>query len=116
MAPDGVFEPIVDRLLFDAAQVIIRERSHRLSSDEMLDCLRRLFAVRGYLSGLMIDEADSLPSSSAYQSRFGSLSRCAFLLCRCHREKTAAQQARNALQRGHPYGQCQIWHRRLIPR
>jgi DNA invertase Pin-like site-specific DNA recombinase len=72
---DGVFEPIVDRLLFDAAQVIIRERSHRLSSDEMLDCLRRLFAVRGYLSGLLIDEADSLPSSSAYQSRFGSLVR-----------------------------------------
>src|SRR4029079_15806447 len=45
---DGVFEPIVDRLLFDAAQTIIRERSQRLSNDEMLDALRRLFDARGY--------------------------------------------------------------------
>ena len=34
---DGAFEPIVDRTLFDAAQAIIRERSHRLSNEEMLD-------------------------------------------------------------------------------
>jgi DNA invertase Pin-like site-specific DNA recombinase len=72
---DGAFEPIVDRLLFDAAQVIIRDRSRRLSDDEMLDALRRLFAAGGYLSGLVIDEADDLPSSSTYQSRFGSLLR-----------------------------------------
>ncbi len=72
---DGAFEPTVDRLLFDAAQVIIRDRSRRLSDDEMLDGLRRLFAASGYLSGLAIDEADDLPSSSTYQSRFGSLLR-----------------------------------------
>lgn len=72
---DGVFEPIVDRLLFDAAQTIIRERSQRLSDDEMLDALRRLFDSRGYLSGLIIDETEHLPSSSAYQNRFGSLLR-----------------------------------------
>ena len=70
---DGVFEPIVDRHLFDAAQVIIRERSYRLSDEEMLDGLRDLLEERGYLSGLIIDETDQLPSSSAYQSRFGSL-------------------------------------------
>lgn len=72
---DGVFEPIVDRLLFDAAQAIIRERSYRLSDEEMLDGLKRLFQERGYLSGLIIDEIDDLPSSSAYQGRFGSLLR-----------------------------------------
>jgi DNA invertase Pin-like site-specific DNA recombinase len=72
---DGVFEPIVDRLLYDAAQAIIRERSQRLSDDEMLDALRRLFGARGYLSGLIIDESEHLPSSSAYQHRFGSLLR-----------------------------------------
>jgi len=72
---DGVFEPIVDRLLYDAAQTIIRERSQRLSDDEMLDALRRLFGARGYLSGLIIDESEHLPSSSAYQHRFGSLIR-----------------------------------------
>jgi DNA invertase Pin-like site-specific DNA recombinase len=72
---DGVFEPIVDRLLFDAAQAIIRDRSIRLSDDEMLESLRRVFEEKGYLSGLIIDEGDELPSSSVYQSRFGSLIR-----------------------------------------
>lgn len=72
---DGVFASIVDELLFDAAQVIIRERSRRLTDDQMLDALRRLFDQRGYLSGLIIDEAGDIPSSSAYQSRFGSLLR-----------------------------------------
>lgn len=71
----GVFDPIVDRDLFEAAQAIIRKRSLRLSDDELLDVLRRLFAERGYLSGMIIDETDHLPSSSAYQSRFGSLLR-----------------------------------------
>jgi DNA invertase Pin-like site-specific DNA recombinase len=72
---EGSFEPIVDRALFEAAQAIIRERSRRLSDEEMLDGLRHLLERRGYLSGLIIDEADGLPSSSAYMSRFGSLLR-----------------------------------------
>ena len=71
----GAFEPIVDQLLFDAAQVIIRDRSHRLSDEEMLESLRQLLEVQGYLSGLTIDETGQLPSSSAYQCRFGSLLR-----------------------------------------
>ncbi|MBX6741819.1 MAG: recombinase family protein [Acetobacteraceae bacterium] len=72
---DGAFEPVVDRLLFEAAQAIVHGRSHRLSDEEMLEALRRLLAERGHLSGLIIDEAEGLPSSSAYQSRFGSLLR-----------------------------------------
>jgi DNA invertase Pin-like site-specific DNA recombinase len=72
---DGAFEPIVDRTMFQAAQALIRERTHRLSDDEMLDGLRQLLQQRGYLSGLIIDEAEHLPSSSAYQGRFGNLLR-----------------------------------------
>jgi hypothetical protein len=41
----------------------------------MLDRLRGLFQRHGYLSGLVIDEADSMPASAAYQRRFGSLVR-----------------------------------------
>ena len=70
---DGVFEPIVDRQLFDAAQVIIRQRTHRFTNEEMLDILRGLLEANGYLSGLIIDEVDRGPSSSAYSGRFGSL-------------------------------------------
>jgi hypothetical protein len=41
----------------------------------MLQALRGLYASKGLLSGIVIDEADGLPSSSAYSSRFGSLLR-----------------------------------------
>ena len=72
---DGVFEPIVPRHLFDAAQAIIQNRSRRLSDEEMIVRLRILYQARGQLSGLIIDEAEDLPSSSTYSARFGSLAR-----------------------------------------
>jgi DNA invertase Pin-like site-specific DNA recombinase len=72
---NGVFEAIVDPALFARARAIIDERSRRLSNEEMLNGLRRLFEQHGYLSGLIIDEQEDLPSSGAYQSRFGSLLR-----------------------------------------
>lgn len=72
---EGVFKPIVEYVLFVAAQSIIASRSERMSDDQMLDALRKLFARCGYLSGMVIDESEDCPSSSAYQSRFGSLVR-----------------------------------------
>jgi hypothetical protein len=72
---EGAFDSIVDRSLFEAARGIIRERSHKLSNEEMLGSLQQLLQDRGYLSGLIIDETERLASSSAYQSRFGSLLR-----------------------------------------
>ena len=72
---NGVFEAIVDQQLFFTAQGMIRERNRLFSDDEMLDRLRRLFEKEGYLSGLIIDEAENMPSSGAYSSRFGSLVR-----------------------------------------
>ena len=72
---DGAFEPLIERSVFDAAQAIIAARSRRLSDEEMLDILRRLLAEHQYLSGLIIDETEGAPSSSAYQGRFGTLLR-----------------------------------------
>ena len=72
---DGAFEAIVDKPLFFTAQGMIRERNRRYSDDEMLDRLKRLLEQKGYLSGLVIDEAENMPSSGAYSSRFGSLVR-----------------------------------------
>jgi hypothetical protein len=69
------FEAIVERELFEAARTIINARSFRLSDEEMLQSLRELYRQRGLLSGIVIDECDGLPSSSAYSSRFGSLLR-----------------------------------------
>ena len=62
-APNGAFEAIVDRTMFDAAQAIIHARSLRLSDEEMLMALQALLQDRGYLSGIVIDESENLPSS-----------------------------------------------------
>lgn len=72
---DGVFDAIVDPQVFYTAQGIIRERNRRYSDADMLERSRGLFQRHGYLSGLVIDEADSMPPSGAYQRRFGSLVR-----------------------------------------
>ncbi|WEK48474.1 MAG: recombinase family protein [Candidatus Andeanibacterium colombiense] len=73
-APEA-FEAIVERDLYEAAQGIISARSFRLSDGEMLEALRNLYGRSGLLSGLIIDECEGMPSSSAYGSRFGSLLR-----------------------------------------
>jgi len=72
---DCVFPPIVDPALYQAAQAFILDRARRVSNDDMLSGLQQLYKERGYLSGLIIDETEALPSSSMYQSRFGSLLR-----------------------------------------
>ena len=72
---DGVFAGIIDVGLFVAANAIIRQRSARLSDEEMLDALSKILARNGNLSGLIIDETDDCPSSSSFRTRFGSLLR-----------------------------------------
>ncbi|MFU2207740.1 recombinase family protein [Solidesulfovibrio sp. C21] len=69
------FTPIVTEELFSAAQTIILNRSKKLTNDEILDMLRTLFNTHGKISGILIDETDSMPSSSVYRTRFGSLLR-----------------------------------------
>lgn len=71
----GAFEAIVDAEIFAAAAAIIAQRSHRFSNEELLERLNSLFQAHGVLSGLIIDEQEGMPSSSAYRHRFGSLLR-----------------------------------------
>ena len=99
---EGAFEPIVDRSLFEGAQAIIRERSHKLSNEEMLGALQRLLQDRRYLSGLIIDETEDLPSSSAYQSRFGSLLRAYELVGFTPDRDYRYIEINRALRRAHP--------------
>lgn len=72
---DGAFPALVDPVLFDAAREIIQSRSYRMPDAEMLERLKKLCEKAGYLSGLIINESDECPSSTAYQYRFGSLLR-----------------------------------------
>jgi DNA invertase Pin-like site-specific DNA recombinase len=72
---EGAFEAIVDTSLFAAAKTIFAAKAQRYSDEEMLDGLREALETHGFLSGFVINEASALPSSGAYQSRFGSLLR-----------------------------------------
>jgi DNA invertase Pin-like site-specific DNA recombinase len=72
---DGAFEAIVETDFFEAAQRIINDRCRRYTDGEMLELLTHLHEERGWLSGLVIDEAENMPSSSIYRTRFGSLIR-----------------------------------------
>ena len=69
------FEAIVDPQLFYQAQGIIMERNRRFSNEEMLDLLKKLLNRHGRLSGILIDETEGMPSSSAYQYRFNGIVR-----------------------------------------
>ena len=70
---DGVFEGIVAPELFWAAREIIMARSQKLTDEEMLEKLRALLKLHGRISGILIDEAEGLPSSTAFRHRFGTL-------------------------------------------
>jgi hypothetical protein len=71
----AAFTAIIDPFVFEAVRRIVQERNRRFSSDEMLERLSTLLRKTGWLSGLVIDEHEDMPSSSAYRARFGSLLR-----------------------------------------
>ena len=72
---EGAFEGIVPTEVFYTAQGIIRAAARRYSDEELIERLRGLYQHRGFLSGLVIDEAEGMPSTSIYVHRFGSLIR-----------------------------------------
>lgn len=99
---NGAFPAIVDRNIFDAAQTIIKARSIRLSDEELLDALRNLCERSGVLSGITIDEAEEMPSSSAYRNRFGSLLRAYQLIGYRPRRDYRYIEINRALRARHP--------------
>src|SRR5438309_3698789 len=70
---DGVFEGIVEPEMFLRAREIILARSQKLTDEEMLEKLRVLLKLHGRISGILIDQAEGLPSSTAFSHRFGTL-------------------------------------------
>lgn len=72
---DNAFTPIIPVEQFRLALAIIESRHTHLTDEQLLDRLRNLLARIGQLSGILIDEAEDMPSSALYQQRFGGLSR-----------------------------------------
>jgi hypothetical protein len=70
---DGAFPPIVEPAIFYTARGIIMERARRFGDEELVAKLKGLLDANGTLSAELIDSTEGMPSSSSYQSRFGSL-------------------------------------------
>ena len=60
---DAAFEAVVSQEAFYTAQGIIRARARRFSDAELIEKLRGLYERRGFLSGLVIDETEGMPSN-----------------------------------------------------
>lgn len=72
---NNAFEGIVEPSDFFMAKGIFAQRCRKLSDEEMLQKLKELQEKKGYLSAMIIDEAEDMPSSAAYSGRFGGLVR-----------------------------------------
>jgi DNA invertase Pin-like site-specific DNA recombinase len=99
--PDA-FQAVVPPDVFYTAQGIIRARARRYSDDELIDRLRGLFKNRGFLTGLVIDETDGMPSSSVYVHRFGSLVRAYQMVGFAPGRDYRFVEINRALRRMHP--------------
>jgi DNA invertase Pin-like site-specific DNA recombinase len=69
----GLFEPIVDKSIFNKAQALLKEQYVRLSDEQLLKKLREALAVNGKLSVSIMAAMDGVPSAALYAYRFGSL-------------------------------------------
>ena len=69
----NAFEPIVSLELFLRAQEIFANFTIRLSNEQMLDRLRRVYKEHGKLSSRIIDQSPLCPGATAYMRRFGAL-------------------------------------------
>jgi len=99
---DGAFKGIVPTTIFMQVQAIIAARSRHLDDGQMLEILRQTLKRCGALSGILIDEDEEAPSSSAYRSRFGSLLRAYSLIGYTPRRDYAYLEINRALRRKHP--------------
>jgi DNA invertase Pin-like site-specific DNA recombinase len=99
---NGAFVPVVDPTLFETVRQIIQARSRRFTDMEMLERLQGLLHQQGWLSGLVIDEHEDMPSSSAYRARFGSLLRAYQLVGYTPDRDYEYVEVNRALRRMHP--------------
>ncbi|EPZ5359839.1 recombinase family protein [Cronobacter sakazakii] len=77
---DKAYKPIISKKKYNKAQEIIQLRSVHLTNEELLEKLKQKLEFNGKLSGFIIDEDDTGPSSSVYRTRFGGLLRAYTLI------------------------------------
>jgi DNA invertase Pin-like site-specific DNA recombinase len=104
----GAYPAIVDEALYLRAREIVDARSQHFTDAELLEALRGVLKQKGVLSGLIIDEEDNLPSSSAFRNRFGSLLRAYQLIGYEPERDYRYIEINRALRQAHPGMVAQI--------
>jgi DNA invertase Pin-like site-specific DNA recombinase len=99
---EGAYEGIVPLDTFMQAQEIHTERSRKYSDEELLEHLKRLYQDCGYLSGVVIDQAENMPGAATYAQRFGSLTRAYELVGYYHARNTDFIEINKRLRELHP--------------
>jgi DNA invertase Pin-like site-specific DNA recombinase len=69
---EGVFEPLIDRQMFERAQHRAKFSSRR-TTNELLDYLTCTLCVKGFLTPDVIDSVSDGPCSTTFCERFGTL-------------------------------------------
>jgi DNA invertase Pin-like site-specific DNA recombinase len=69
----GLFEPVVDKSIFDKAQKIMKEQYRWFTDDQLLYRLRAVWKQKGRLNTAILEGIDGVPAPSLYAHRFGSL-------------------------------------------
>lgn len=70
---EGAFEPIVNKEIFYKAKQKLKKGKKRCSDSEMLNKLVDLYKRNNKVSVRLINDDKSIPSSSSYAKRFGSV-------------------------------------------
>lgn len=72
---EGAYQPIIKKATFQAAQDRIDARPRRLSSEEMISRLKRLYEREGHLTADLVQAAKDMPDPATYVKRFGTIYR-----------------------------------------
>jgi DNA invertase Pin-like site-specific DNA recombinase len=99
---EGAFTGVVPVATFMTAQEILAERSRKLTDQELLEHLKRLYAECGSLSGFIINQAMGRATASVYTQRFGSLSRAYQLVGFDNADRLEFMELNRRLRQLHP--------------
>lgn len=92
----GGCEPIVSREVFDAVQLRLKTRKHRLDEDVMLAQLRALYERHGTLSTRLIEREPDMAWPNYFIKRYGSLANAFALVGYISQRNIAYIEARRA--------------------
>ena len=99
---EGAFTGVVPVATFMTAQEVLAERSRKLTDQELLEHLKRLYAECGSLSGLIINQAMGRATASMVANRFGSLSRAYQLIGFGNADRLEFMELNRRLRQLHP--------------